>query len=82
MADATAASLPGHDGPPGSSAPSSFSASGAAASWPTRHAAAWPLALPNQTTTVRRGVTAAHQASRCPLLVPVFHAGERSTAGE
>lgn len=51
-----------------------FSASGAAASCPTSRSAPELSKFPSQTTTVRRGVTAAHHASRCPLLVPVFQA--------
>ena len=36
--------------------------------------------MPIHTTIVTAGVTAAHQASRLPLLVPVFHATARSAA--
>src|SRR4051812_38499969 len=64
----------GHGSSTGSSAAASASAAGAAASAPIRAGDPFPSALPNQTTTVRRWVTAAHQASRWPLLVPVFQA--------
>jgi hypothetical protein len=64
----------GQSAPPESKLAINRSANGAAASAPTSAAEASPFGLPTHTTTVFRRVTAAHHASRCPLLVPVFHA--------
>src|SRR6185437_12791475 len=50
------------------------SAIGAAASAPTNEDDPLPVSFPSHTTTVYELVAAAHQASRCPLLVPVFQA--------
>src|SRR4051812_32554877 len=67
----------------GSSVATSERATGAAASAPMSAPAPRPVTLPIQTTTVKRCVTAAHQASRCPLLVPVFQATlERDASGQ